>query len=119
MIALPRNQTAGSAMVPLNDLLSIIWTPCKGERRRPRRGEPGTISDWFDLLLMAATVNILERPIERIRETCEMMDAADKFDRALPELETYLEEEIAAGEISEARLTYDGLCFLRQVFSRR
>jgi hypothetical protein len=45
---------------------------------------------------MAAIVNILEKPIERIRETCEMMGAADKFDRALPELETYLEGEIAA-----------------------
>lgn len=40
---------------------------------------------------MAATVNILEKPIECIRETCEMTGAADKFDRALPELETYLE----------------------------
>jgi hypothetical protein len=47
---------------------------------------------------MAAIINILERPIERIRETCDLMGTADKFDRALPELETYLEEEIAAGE---------------------
>jgi hypothetical protein len=44
--------------------------------------------------------------------------AADKFDRALPELETYLEGEIAAGETSETRLTFEGLCFLKRVFSR-
>ena len=67
---------------------------------------------------MTATIDILDRPIERIRETCEMTGVADKFDRALPELETYLEGEIAAGEISETRLTFDGLRFLRQVFSR-
>jgi len=67
---------------------------------------------------MAATVNILEKPIGRIRETCEMMGAADKFDRALPELETYLEGEIAAGKTSETRLTFEGLCFLKRTFSR-
>jgi hypothetical protein len=67
---------------------------------------------------MATTVNILEKPIERIRETCEMMGAADKFDRVLPELETHLEAEIAAGETSETRLTFEGLCFLKQAFSR-
>ena len=32
---------------------------------------------------MAVTLNILEKPIERIRETCEMIGAGDKFDRAL------------------------------------
>jgi hypothetical protein len=30
--------------------------------------------------------------------TCEMMGASDKFDQALPELHTYPESEIAAGE---------------------
>jgi hypothetical protein len=68
---------------------------------------------------MAVTVDILERPIERIRETCEMTGTADKFERALPELETYLEGEIAAGETSETRLTFEGLCFLKEMFSRR
>ena len=67
---------------------------------------------------MAPTIDILERPIERIRETCEMMGAGSKFDEVLPELETYLEEEVAAGETSETRLTFDGLRFLRQAFSR-
>jgi hypothetical protein len=46
---------------------------------------------------MAAMLSILGRPIERIRETCEMMGVAEKFDRALPELETYLEKAIAGG----------------------
>ncbi|MDB5609604.1 MAG: hypothetical protein JWP25_6504 [Bradyrhizobium sp.] len=50
-----------------------------------------------------------------------MMGARDKFDRALPDLETYLEGEIAAGEISETRLTFGlyffhGLYFLKQRF---
>jgi hypothetical protein len=67
---------------------------------------------------MVAIVDILEKPIERIRETCEISGAADKFDRALPELETYLESEIAAGKTSETRLTFEGLCFLKQVFTR-
>ena len=38
-----------------------------------------------------------------------------KADRALPELETFLEGEVANGETSETRLTYDGLCYLRQI----
>ncbi|MGV7213688.1 hypothetical protein [Bradyrhizobium sp. UFLA05-112] len=65
------------------------------------------------------TINILDRPIERIRETCEMMGARDKFERALPELETFLEAEIARGETGESRLTYDGLCFLKEAFARK
>jgi len=67
---------------------------------------------------MATRVSILERPISRIRETCELMGATEKFDRALPELETHLEGEVAAGETSETRLTFEGLCFLKQAFSR-
>ena len=47
-----------------------------------------------------------------------MMGVVGKFDRALPELETYLEEQVADGETSETRLTYNGLCFLRQVFAK-
>jgi hypothetical protein len=70
------------------------------------------------LSAMAVTVNILDKPIGRIRETCELTGAAEKFERALPELETFLEEEIAAGETSETRLTYDGLCFLKRAFAR-
>lgn len=47
-----------------------------------------------------------------------MIDAGDKFDRALPDLEIYLESQVAAGETSESRLTYDGLCFLKQAFAK-
>ena len=68
--------------------------------------------------MATATIDVLEKPIARIRETCDMMGIAGKFDRALPELETYLEEQIADGETSETRLTYNGLCFLRQVFAK-
>jgi hypothetical protein len=63
-------------------------------------------------------INILEKPIERIKETCAMMGIAEKFDRALPELETFLEGEVAKGETSETRLTFDGLCYLKQLFGK-
>jgi hypothetical protein len=80
---------------------------------------PGWNDSWRGpLSAMVATVNFLRKPIKRIRETCEMMGAADKFERALPELETYLEGEIAAGETSETRLTFEGLCFLKDRFAR-
>ncbi|MBI5264693.1 MAG: hypothetical protein HY852_23100 [Bradyrhizobium sp.] len=64
------------------------------------------------------TIDVLDKPIKRIKKTCEMIGAGDKFNRTLPELETFLEEEVARGETRETRLTYDGLCFLQQVFSR-
>jgi hypothetical protein len=53
---------------------------------------------------------ILEKPIERIKQTCVMMGIEEKFNQALPDLETFLEAEVADGE---TRLTYDGLCFLK------
>ncbi|WP_454628382.1 hypothetical protein [Bradyrhizobium cenepequi] len=64
-------------------------------------------------------IDVLEKPIERIKETCVMMGIAEKFERALPELETFLEGEVANGETRETRLTYDGLCYLQQIFSRK
>jgi hypothetical protein len=64
-------------------------------------------------------IDILEKPIERIKETCVMMGITEQFERALPELETFLEGEVARGETRETRLTYDGLCYLKQVFSRK
>jgi hypothetical protein len=79
---------------------------------------PGNDCTAVDLVFMAETIDILEKPIERIRETCEMMGAAEKLERVLPELETYLEGRIAAGETSETRLTFDGLYFLKRAFSR-
>jgi hypothetical protein len=60
-------------------------------------------------------IDILDKPIARIQETCALMGIADRFDRALPELETFLESEVADGETRESRLTYDGLCYLRQI----
>ena len=63
-------------------------------------------------------INILDKPIERIQETCAMVGIADQFDRALPELETFLEGEVANGVTSETRLTYDGLCYLKQILRR-
>ena len=67
---------------------------------------------------MAASIDILEKSIERIKETCEMVGAAEKFERAVPELETYLEAEVAAGETRETRLTFDGLKFLKEKFAK-
>ncbi|OKO79754.1 hypothetical protein [Bradyrhizobium sp. NAS96.2] len=62
-------------------------------------------------------ISVLEKPIERIKETCELMGIADKFDRALPQLETFLEEEVAQGEVSESKLTFDGLNYLRRLLT--
>jgi hypothetical protein len=63
-------------------------------------------------------IDILDKPIERIQETCAILGIADQFDRALPELETFLESEVAKGETRETRLTYDGLCYLRQILRK-
>jgi hypothetical protein len=65
---------------------------------------------------MTTEINLLEKPIERIRQTCAMMGIEDKFARVLTDLETFLEAEVADGETSETRLTYDGLCFLKDKF---
>jgi hypothetical protein len=66
-----------------------------------------------------AKIDILDKPIARIQETCAMMGIADQLDRALPELENFLEGEIANGETSETRLTYSGLCHLRDILRQR
>jgi hypothetical protein len=65
---------------------------------------------------MHVEVDVLEKPLARMRETCSLMGIADKFDEALPELETFLEGEVAQGETNETRLTYDGLLFLKGKF---
>jgi len=70
-------------------------------------------------LMRMVQIDVLEKPIERIKETCAMMGIAEKFDRALPDLETFLEAEVARGETSETRLTYDGLLYLKQLLARR
>ncbi|HLG82606.1 MAG TPA: hypothetical protein VKY22_16455 [Bradyrhizobium sp.] len=69
--------------------------------------------------MVSTTITILEKPITRIRETCEMIGAGERFDRLLPDLETYLESEVASGETSETRLTYHGLVFLKGRFDWR
>jgi hypothetical protein len=73
----------------------------------------GTKCVEMDLTPMVE-INVLEKPIERIKETCALMGIAEKFDRALPDLETFLEAEIAKGETRESRLTFDGLLYLKQ-----
>ena len=59
-------------------------------------------------------INIFDKPIERIRKTCELMGLGADFDRKLPELETHLEALVANGETSEERLAVSGLTFLKQ-----
>jgi hypothetical protein len=63
-------------------------------------------------------ITVLEKPIARIRENCAMAGLADSLDQALSELEAYLKGEVADGEASEARLTYNGLCFFKELFAR-
>jgi hypothetical protein len=47
---------------------------------------------------MHVEVDVLEKPLARMRETCWLMGIADKFDEALPELETFLEGETGGDE---------------------
>ena len=63
---------------------------------------------------MHTEINIFEKPIERIRNTCELMGLGADFDRKLPGLETHLEGLVAEGETSEERLTLSGLTFVKQ-----
>ena len=78
----------------------------------------GTKQIEMDLTPMVQ-IEILEKPIQRIRETCAMMGIAETFDRALPDLETFLEAEVARGEVSESRLTFDGLRYLKQRLAKQ
>ena len=64
-------------------------------------------------------IDVLEKSIERIKETCAMMGIAEKFDRALPDVETFLEAEVARGETRETRLTFDGLRYLKQLLAKK
>jgi hypothetical protein len=63
-------------------------------------------------------IDVLEKPIGRIKETCAMMGIAEQFDRALPDLETFLEAEVARGETRETKLTFDGLLYLKQLLAK-
>jgi hypothetical protein len=64
--------------------------------------------------LMHTEINIFDKPIERIRTTCQLMGLGADFDRKLPDLETHLEGLVAEGETSEERLTVSGLSFVKQ-----
>ena len=63
---------------------------------------------------MHTEIDIFDKPIERIRKTCELMGIGADFDRKLPDLETHLEALVAEGETSEERLAVSGLTFLKQ-----
>jgi hypothetical protein len=63
---------------------------------------------------MQTRIDIFDKPIERIKQTCDLMGLHDDFERKLPELETHLEGLVADGEISEERLAVSGLSFVKQ-----
>lgn len=63
---------------------------------------------------MHTEINIFDKPIERIRKTCELMGLSADFDRKLPDLETYLEGLVAQGETDEERLAVSGLAFVNR-----
>lgn len=63
---------------------------------------------------MNVRIDIFEKPIERIKKTCELMGLADVFERKLPALETHLEALVAEGETSEERLAVSGMTFVKQ-----
>jgi len=65
---------------------------------------------------MHTQINVFDKPIERIRETCDLMGIAGDFQRKLPELETHLEGLVADGETDEERLAVSGLSFLKGNF---
>ena len=62
---------------------------------------------------MKIQIDVLEKPLSRIQEICTLLGANDTFERALPELETYLEKEVAGGETRETVLTDVGFRFLQ------
>jgi hypothetical protein len=63
---------------------------------------------------MHIEIKLFEKPIERIKNTCELVGIMADFERKLPELETYLEGLVANGETDEDRLTLCGLSFLEK-----
>lgn len=63
---------------------------------------------------MNTQINILEKPIERIKKTCDLMGMGSDFERRLPALQTHLEALVAEGESSEDRLAVSGMTFLKR-----
>jgi len=68
---------------------------------------------------MHTEIHVFEKPIERIKDTCDLLGITGDFERKLPELETYLEGLVADGETDEHRLAVSGLSFLKGSFGRR
>jgi hypothetical protein len=64
---------------------------------------------------MHTEITVFEKPIERIKKSCELVGLGAEFERKLPQLETHLEALVAEGEINEDRLTERGLAFIRPV----
>ena len=63
---------------------------------------------------MRTQIDVFEKPIERIKKTCDLMGLSADFERKLAALETHLEGLVADGEIDEERLAVSGLTFLKQ-----
>ena len=68
---------------------------------------------------MHTEIPVFEKPIERIKYTCDLLGITGQFERKLPELETYLDGLVADGETDEHRLAVSGLSFLKETFGRR
>lgn len=66
---------------------------------------------------MEMKISILDKPIERIREACDLVGY--DFEQRLPDLETYLEGLVADGENDEGRLTVAGLTYLSKASSEK
>jgi hypothetical protein len=62
---------------------------------------------------MRRDIKVFDKPIERIKDTCDLLGIAGDFDLKRHELETHLEGLVASGETDEQRLTVSGLCFLK------
>jgi hypothetical protein len=58
--------------------------------------------------------DLFEKPIQRIKTTCDLMGISDEFERKLPELATFLEALVAKGETDEEHLAVNGMKFLKQ-----
>lgn len=63
---------------------------------------------------MNASIEILEKPIARIRKTCDLLGISGDFERKLPALEAHLKALAADGETREERLAVSGMAFVKQ-----
>jgi hypothetical protein len=68
--------------------------------------------DW--VTAMHTEIDILEKPIERIRQTWNLMGMNSDFELKLTVLEHHLQALVAVGETDEGRLAVSGLIFLKQ-----